>query len=101
MKNKALYENIDLSEQQIVDCSTGQGNQGCVGGWLTNSYDYVLSFGTTSEGNYPYTQVASACKTNGGAFKISSYQGGALDNCSALTTMVTDRPISITVFAGN
>jgi cathepsin L len=81
MKNSTLYANIDLSEQQIVDCTTNQGNAGCLGGWLTNVYDYVIRLGITTETSYPYTQVDSSCKANGGSYKISSYQGGALGNC--------------------
>lgn len=101
MRNRTLYANIDLSEQQIVDCSGSQGNSGCNGGWLSNVYNYVISYGTTTETNYPYTQVASACKSKGGSYKISSYQGGALANCSALAAMATGRPISIAVYSGN
>ena len=101
MKNSTLYANIDLSEQQIIDCSSSQGNSGCNGGWLTNVYNYVISYGTTTESNYPYTQVASSCKSNGGSYKISNYQGGALANCSALAAMVSGRPLSIAVSAGN
>ena len=102
MKNKTLYANIDLSEQQIVDCSARQGNAGCNGGLLSSVFEYVLSFGTTSEASYPYIGVTSICKSNGGTFKIASYKGGALNNnCTALTNMVIDRPVSIAVSAGN
>jgi C1A family cysteine protease len=36
--------NINLSEQQLVDCSGPQGNQGCNGGWLSNGLIYVIYF---------------------------------------------------------
>jgi len=103
MQNISLYANIDLSEQQIVDCSGSQGNSGCNGGWISNVYDYVKTYGTTAESAYPYTQVASSCKTpnNGGAYRISSYQGGSLNNCSALAAMVTGRPVAVAVAASN
>ncbi len=47
IKNKTQYANIDISEQQIVDCSSAQGNQGCNGGWLSFVYNYISSYGST------------------------------------------------------
>ena len=34
-------QNIDLSEQQLVDCSGGFYNFGCAGGWMTNAFAYI------------------------------------------------------------
>lgn len=47
---------IDLSEQQIVDCSFGNGNLGCDGGRQDWSFDYLKQTGgSDSESSYPYT----------------------------------------------
>lgn len=32
---------IDLSEQQLVDCSGSFYNSGCGGGWMTNAFAYI------------------------------------------------------------
>ena len=44
MKGKSA----DLSEQQLVDCSRPQGNQGCNGGWPSSALKYVQSYGIAS-----------------------------------------------------
>lgn len=64
-------------------------------------YDYIIKYGITTEAAYPYLEKESSCKMSGGSFKISSYKGGALSNCSALSVMVTGRPVGVAVSAGN
>ncbi|CAI8041683.1 Cathepsin L [Geodia barretti] len=51
-----------FSEQQLLDCSEGYGNQGCEGGLSTNSFRYVQhQGGICTEGNYPYLGYAWFC----------------------------------------
>jgi len=40
---------VDLSEQQLVDCSKPQGNQGCNGGWPSSALRYVAQYGIASQ----------------------------------------------------
>lgn len=48
---------ILLSEQNLVDCSTSEGNFGCDGGFPTNAYWYVLeNGGIDSASCYPYVE---------------------------------------------
>jgi C1A family cysteine protease len=46
-------KNLDLSEQQIVDCSKS-GNQGCNGGWPRVALQWVAQHGVTTQAAYPY-----------------------------------------------
>ena len=64
-------------------------------------FDYVIKFGVTAEASYPYSASLGKCKANGGQYKIKSYKGGALNNCTMLSAMVVGRPVSIAVAAGN
>ena len=49
-----------FSEQQLLDCSEGYGNQGCEGGLSTNTFRYVQhQGGICTEGNYPYLGYVS------------------------------------------
>lgn len=90
---------VDLSEQQLVDCTRPQGNQGCNGGWPSSALKYVQANGITSESAYPYVAKDQACKTQGGSFKISGQKSAS--GCNGLTSEINNTPISVTVDATN
>ena len=53
----ALFKNqaVDLSEQQIIDCSSSYGNHGCNGGINYYGLAYVQDHGLSTESQFPYT----------------------------------------------
>lgn len=56
---------VSLSEQQLVDCSKGYGNQGCGGGWMDHAFQYIKeNKGIDTEGAYPYKGIDNRCQFN-------------------------------------
>lgn len=101
MESVALQagKNVDLSEQQLVDCSASYGNHGCNGGWPSSALNYVKAVGIASESEYPYAAQTRSCSKNGGSFKISSYASAT--GCAGITNAINASPVSVTVDATN
>ena len=92
-----------LSEQQLVDCSTAEGNQGCNGGLMDYAFQYVIdNKGITTEDAYPYTATGpNTCEAAGKpvAVTLSGFKDVAANSESALMTAIVQQPVSVAVEA--
>lgn len=54
---------VQLSPQNLVDCSVMDGNHGCKGGYISKSYSYIIrNNGIDSEHFYPYEHQNGVCR---------------------------------------
>merc|ERR1712025_1315424 len=66
-------EAANLSEQQLVDCTT-EKNDGCGGGWSQFAYEILQGKPMYTESSYPYTALDGTCQTGtDSGLRLSSY----------------------------
>jgi C1A family cysteine protease len=93
---------VSLSEQQLVDCSDAEGNQGCNGGLMDYAFEYIINNkGITTEAAYPYTAQDGTCASQGKpvAATLSGYKDVAANSEAALETAIVQQPVSVAVEA--
>lgn len=96
---------VGLSEQNLVDCSQGQGNMGCNGGLMDYAFEYVIiNNGIDTEASYPYTAEDGTChysSANCGS-TLKGYQDVASGSEVGLTTAIANvGPISVAIDASH
>ncbi|CAH1391958.1 unnamed protein product [Nezara viridula] len=98
---------VSLSEQQLVDCSTDYGNEGCNGGYAQAAYSYLLDVrGLEREDAYPYEAKNRSCRYNKDKVvpgtKVEAYTNIKANNDYDLKAAVgTVGPISVAINANN
>ncbi|MGA7713259.1 MAG: C1 family peptidase [Rhizomicrobium sp.] len=88
---------VFVSEQQLLDCASAYGGQGCRGGQLETGFQYIIANGATTRESYPVTGDSGECKVNGGAIKIKAYKNLPAGDCKALESAVARQPVMAVV----
>lgn len=93
---------VSLSEQQLVDCSGKEGNQGCNGGLMDYAFQYIIdNKGLCTEASYPYTAADGTCRAKSctPAATISGFKDVPSNSETALLTAIAQQPVSVAVEA--
>lgn len=100
----ATGELLSLSEQQIVDCSKDEGNQGCDGGLMDSVFQYVSDNGICSEDEYSYTasvhDTCTLCKSPViPAHEVTGYYDVHPKDTKALMEALAEGPVAVAIEA--
>jgi len=95
---------VSLSEQQLVDCSQKEGNQGCNGGLMENGFKYAEQSAMCTEQSYPYKAEGGKCKAKSctkGIPKgdVTGFKDVETEDTNSLMEAVSMQPVSIAIEA--
>lgn len=88
-----------LSEQELIDCSSRYGNSGCNGGTMDYAFNYVINKGITSDSAYPYTAKTGTCQNPVAVAQITSFTDVTPNSPTDLYNAVAERTVSVAVDA--
>ncbi|MCI3756263.1 C1 family peptidase, partial [Escherichia coli] len=96
---------ISLSEQNLVDCSQKQGNQGCEGGLMDQAFTYIkVNHGIDTEASYPYLGVDESCRfspANVGANDTGFVDITSKSESDLQSAVATVGPVSVAIDASH
>lgn len=100
---KAGNPSTSFSEQQLVDCSTSYGNNGCQGGWMSKGLQYLEDTGSMTTEDYPYMAVNQSCKSDSSKFKATlvEYYDLPSGDPFALKKAAAERIVAVAVDASS
>ena len=92
-------QDVSLSEQQLIDCSTAYGNNGCDGGIMDDAFGYAIEYGMCTEDNDPYEAKDGDCTYCVPSTHFDSCQDVEPNNENALLDAIHNGPISVAIEA--
>ena len=91
---------LNISEQQLIDCSSNEGNHGCEGGIMQKGFEYIINNnGICSEEEYPYQGIDGTCQDCKTIVEIKNYGDIYPNNEKILKRAVAQQPVSVAIQA--
>ncbi|KAL4476339.1 hypothetical protein ABPG74_010072 [Tetrahymena malaccensis] len=90
-----------LSEQELVDCSTSYGNEGCDGGDMDAAFKFIHENNIATEKEYVYRGFDQKCKGTQypTTYGLSSFVD--VQSCDDLVVAIQQQPVAVAVDATN
>ena len=99
----AIQKNIlyNLSQQELIDCSTDLGNKGCKGGSMDLGFQYIINNGLCRNASYPYVASDQECIKDqcSSVVNISNYGNLKPNDEINLRKGVAQQPVSVAIQA--
>ena len=98
IENNVLY---NLSQQELIDCSTSYGNKGCEGGSMDQAFKYIIDNGLCLNLSYPYIGQESNCekKECKSVVSIQSFKDIEPNDEKILKRATAQQPVSVAIQA--
>jgi C1A family cysteine protease len=98
LQNSAL---LNLSEQQLVDCSKENENAGCNGGLMDDAFTHLKTHASVLQSDYPYTGRDGTCAeaSKKGQVKVTSFTDVIEGDQNDLVKAVLRQPVSVAIEA--
>uniref|UniRef100_A0A6C0BSP6 Peptidase C1A papain C-terminal domain-containing protein n=1 Tax=viral metagenome TaxID=1070528 RepID=A0A6C0BSP6_9ZZZZ len=98
IKTDVLY---NLSQQELIDCSSSYGNKGCEGGSMDSAFQYVIDNGLCLNITYPYEGEDEMCEKKDckSVVKINNYTDIVNNDEKVLKRAVYQQPVSVAIQA--
>ena len=91
---------VNISEQQLIDCSKSYGNLGCNGGLMDAAFEYAIDYNMTTEEELPYEAKGHIlCPSVEKHISFSSCTEVTQNNELHLLEAVAQQPVSIAIQA--
>ena len=93
---------IELSEQQLMDCSWTYGDFGCNGGLMDNAFVYAIENGMCLESDVPYLAYDQRCSNMPSCEPVATFSycfDVTSNNQQDLMLAVADQPVSVAIEA--
>ena len=94
---------VNLSEQELLDCSRSYGNMGCNGGLMDGAFEFVIDNGLCSEATVPYDasvhRLGCEQDTCTSIVNMTDCYDLTPDNEMLLMQAVSQQPVSVAIGA--